>query len=197
EDCSSEFTPQQVARMHCYLDLKYQTWQQEKRPSPVPLAPSIVTATNTSVTLSWVPPLGRGAMQPTAMCDDCIADDRLVQYATAATAPGSRDDGSFYSATQAVGPPDADACDASGRAWVAYPLDCGATGCTIELSFDVPVAPSTMTLWVTWYAKDGLRDVVLVYTDGSELSLGAVPVYCDMPYTASFDGILKKVTKLR
>ena len=40
-DCVSEFTPQQVARMHCYIDMKHKTWLESKAPSPVPLAPVV------------------------------------------------------------------------------------------------------------------------------------------------------------
>uniref|UniRef100_A0A8C9EY94 Pappalysin-1 n=1 Tax=Pavo cristatus TaxID=9049 RepID=A0A8C9EY94_PAVCR len=57
DDCTNSFTPNQVARMHCYLDLVYQSWQPAKKPAPVAIAPQIVARTPTSVTLEWFPPI--------------------------------------------------------------------------------------------------------------------------------------------
>lgn len=57
DDCTDSFTPNQVARMHCYLDLVYQSWQPTKKPAPVAIAPQIVARTSTSVTLEWFPPI--------------------------------------------------------------------------------------------------------------------------------------------
>ena len=39
--CTDHFSSQQVARMHCYIDHVYQTWQLVLKPSPVPLAPKV------------------------------------------------------------------------------------------------------------------------------------------------------------
>lgn len=57
DDCTDSFTPNQVARMHCYLDLVYQSWQPAKKPAPIAIAPQIVARTSTSVTLEWFPPI--------------------------------------------------------------------------------------------------------------------------------------------
>lgn len=57
DDCTDSFTPNQVARMHCYLDLVYQSWQPSRKPAPVALAPQIVGHTADSVTLEWFPPI--------------------------------------------------------------------------------------------------------------------------------------------
>lgn len=57
DDCTNSFTPNQVARMHCYLDLVYQSWQPAKKPAPIAIAPQIVARTSASVTLEWFPPI--------------------------------------------------------------------------------------------------------------------------------------------
>ena len=41
DNCTDHFTEQQVARMHCYLDLAYQPWRLSQKPSPVPLPPKV------------------------------------------------------------------------------------------------------------------------------------------------------------
>ena len=60
DSCIDHFTPQQVARMHCYIDLDYQSWQTNAKPSFVPLPPRIIQANNDRIKLSWLPPLGSG-----------------------------------------------------------------------------------------------------------------------------------------
>lgn len=47
----------QVARMHCYLDLIYQTWQPASKPPLVPMAPQVVEQHHNSITLEWFPPI--------------------------------------------------------------------------------------------------------------------------------------------
>uniref|UniRef100_A0A7M5XC51 LamG-like jellyroll fold domain-containing protein n=1 Tax=Clytia hemisphaerica TaxID=252671 RepID=A0A7M5XC51_9CNID len=48
--CASEFTKQQRARMHCYLDSHYQRWQiNSVPPSTIPLKPSLVSYKNKAV----------------------------------------------------------------------------------------------------------------------------------------------------
>ena len=41
DSCINHFTPQQVARMHCYVDLVYKSWVDTPTPSPVPLPPTV------------------------------------------------------------------------------------------------------------------------------------------------------------
>lgn len=55
--CTDSFTLNQVARMHCYLDLIYQTWQPAPKPPPVPMAPQVVDQHHNSITLEWFPPI--------------------------------------------------------------------------------------------------------------------------------------------
>uniref|UniRef100_A0A914R9E4 Uncharacterized protein n=1 Tax=Parascaris equorum TaxID=6256 RepID=A0A914R9E4_PAREQ len=42
--CSNAFTSQQVARMHCYADMKYKNWMETSTPTTyhVPLEPRII-----------------------------------------------------------------------------------------------------------------------------------------------------------
>lgn len=57
DDCTDSFTLNQVARMHCYLDLIYQTWQPDYRPPPVPMSPQVVEQGQDSITVEWFPPI--------------------------------------------------------------------------------------------------------------------------------------------
>lgn len=57
DDCTDSFTPNQVARMHCYLDLVYQGWQPSRKPAPIALTPQVVSHTPDSVMLEWFPPI--------------------------------------------------------------------------------------------------------------------------------------------
>ena len=57
DDCTDSFTLNQVARMHCYLDLVYQTWQPNYKPSVVPMAPHVVDQGQDTITIEWIPPL--------------------------------------------------------------------------------------------------------------------------------------------
>lgn len=57
DDCTDSFTPNQVARMHCYLDLVYQQWSQSQKPTPIPIPPMVVGQTSKSLTIHWLPPI--------------------------------------------------------------------------------------------------------------------------------------------
>ena len=41
DTCTNNFTPQQTARMHCYLDLVYEPWQSTRGASVPPLSPLV------------------------------------------------------------------------------------------------------------------------------------------------------------
>lgn len=60
DNCTNHFTPNQVARMHCYLDLVYQNWLSEEQLAPIPLAPIVTDQSPDSVSIYWLPPM-RGA----------------------------------------------------------------------------------------------------------------------------------------
>lgn len=57
DDCTNTFTPNQVARMHCYLDLVYQRWGQSKKPAPIPMPPMVTGQTQDSLSIYWLPPI--------------------------------------------------------------------------------------------------------------------------------------------
>eukprot|EP00463_Aulacantha_scolymantha_P004393 TRINITY_DN5501_c0_g1_i1.p1 TRINITY_DN5501_c0_g1~~TRINITY_DN5501_c0_g1_i1.p1 ORF type:complete len:144 (-),score=11.70 TRINITY_DN5501_c0_g1_i1:59-490(-) len=85
DDCMSEFTPQQVARMHCYLDLIYPKWMKETLPSFIPRSPQPTKANDlSSVTLVWPAPLraSGGLSSKGVDCDICHTNSILIQYST-------------------------------------------------------------------------------------------------------------------
>ena len=41
DDCTDHFSDQQMARMHCYIDMVYQSVQKESHTTPLPLAPRV------------------------------------------------------------------------------------------------------------------------------------------------------------
>uniref|UniRef100_A0AC34RSY8 LNR domain-containing protein n=1 Tax=Panagrolaimus sp. JU765 TaxID=591449 RepID=A0AC34RSY8_9BILA len=46
-DCADHFSPQQVGRMHCYIDLVYSNWRRDKvPPTIVPITPRIIPTKN-------------------------------------------------------------------------------------------------------------------------------------------------------
>lgn len=57
DNCTNHFTPNQVARMHCYLDLVYQKWLMDRQPAPIPLAPIVTDQSPDSVSIYWLPPI--------------------------------------------------------------------------------------------------------------------------------------------
>lgn len=57
DNCTNHFTPNQVARMHCYLDLVYQKWLTDRQPSSISLAPIVVGQSLNSVSVYWLPPM--------------------------------------------------------------------------------------------------------------------------------------------
>lgn len=57
DECTDSFTPNQVARMHCYLDLVYQQWSESRKPTPIPIPPMVIGQNHTSLTIHWLPPI--------------------------------------------------------------------------------------------------------------------------------------------
>jgi len=57
DDCTNHFTPNQVARMHCYIDLVYKAWVQGRKPPPVPLAPVVIGQESDSISIHWPYPI--------------------------------------------------------------------------------------------------------------------------------------------
>ncbi|KAK7488072.1 hypothetical protein BaRGS_00020663, partial [Batillaria attramentaria] len=205
DNCTEHFTGHQVARMHCYLDLAYQALRLSLKPSPVPLPPKVVAADTRSVSIAWVPPLGQGAGRLGTVCSLCDARGTLVQFASSATSPAPSGI-THWAPVQAIGPPDAEPCVPSVKAWMPEVPHCSKKFCMLELALDTPVVADSLdkitvglaikihvltndvigfsiTLWVTWNA-DGVRRIRLIYEDGSGTALKSTPAFCDLPFTA-------------
>uniref|UniRef100_A0A672GNP6 Pappalysin 2 n=1 Tax=Salarias fasciatus TaxID=181472 RepID=A0A672GNP6_SALFA len=191
DNCTDHFTPNQVARMHCYLDLVYQKWLTEQKPVPVPLAPIVTDQSPDSVTIYWLPPL-RG---PLYQRYDCITRDGVFhQYAHEAASPRICDTSGYWSPEEAIGPPDVEQhCDPSLQAWspelslydtnVTSPCP-DTEGCTLTLKFLYPVVPHALTLWVTYISSS---EQILITDAGKSIDLGPQHVFCDMPLTVRLD----------
>ncbi|CAG12416.1 unnamed protein product, partial [Tetraodon nigroviridis] len=68
DSCTDSFTLNQVARMHCYLDLIYQTWQPASKPSPVAMPLQVVEQHHNSITLEWFQPISGHFYSRTSRC---------------------------------------------------------------------------------------------------------------------------------
>ncbi|KAI0218078.1 hypothetical protein LSAT2_030188 [Lamellibrachia satsuma] len=192
--CTDHFSAHQVARMHCYLDLVYQRLQKEKRPSPVPFAPKVVTTGDTSVEVRWLPPLGTAVAVFNEVCGVCGNDNSLLQYAASASVANASRTHGAWAPDQATGPPDAAACEASTKAWM--PDEACGDQCYIELGFAYPVVAKRMSVWIVWNAINAIKDVQLMFQDGGSYSIGRIPVYCDMPFTKELK-LVRVVDRMR
>lgn len=73
DNCTNHFTPNQVARMHCYLDLVYQKWLTDWKPASISLAPIVTSQSLNSVSVYWLPPI-RGSLYQryNLVCNLCV-----------------------------------------------------------------------------------------------------------------------------
>uniref|UniRef100_A0A8C3ATZ4 Pappalysin 2 n=1 Tax=Cyclopterus lumpus TaxID=8103 RepID=A0A8C3ATZ4_CYCLU len=200
DNCTNHFTPNQVARMHCYLDLVYQNWLTELQPAPIPLAPIVTDQSPDSVSIYWLPPI-RGPLYQRYVsgvnCADCETDGVFHQYASEATSPRICDTSGYWTPEEAVGPPDVEQpCDPSLQAWspelslydTNLTSPCPDTeGCTLTLRFLHPIVPHTLTLWVTYVSSSKFFFNTLITDAGKSVSLGPQHVFCDMPFTLRLD----------
>uniref|UniRef100_A0AAQ4R5I2 Pappalysin 2 n=1 Tax=Gasterosteus aculeatus aculeatus TaxID=481459 RepID=A0AAQ4R5I2_GASAC len=200
DNCTNHFTPNQVARMHCYLDLVYQNWLSEEQLAPIPLAPIVTDQSPDSVSIYWLPPM-RGAFYQRVgnVCLYLPTDGVFHQYASEATSPRICDTSGYWTPEEAVGPPDVEQpCDPSLQAWspelTLYDTNvtspCPDTeGCTLTLKFHHPIVPHTLTLWVTYVSSNNpaLADVELITATGKSINLGPQHIFCDMPFTLRLD----------
>ncbi|KFP50042.1 Pappalysin-1, partial [Cathartes aura] len=204
DDCTDSFTPNQVARMHCYLDLVYQSWQPAKKPAPIAIAPQIVARTSTSVTLEWFPPIDGHFFEREvgSACDLCAEGRVLVQYAFSASSPMPCDPSGHWSPREAEGHPDVEQpCKSSVRTWSpnsavnqhTVPPACPEPqGCYLQLEFRYPLTPESLTVWVTfvspdWDSSGAVNDIKLLTISGKNISLGPQNVFCDIPLTIKLD----------
>ncbi|XP_035491208.2 pappalysin-2 isoform X2 [Scophthalmus maximus] len=201
DNCTNHFTPNQVARMHCYLDLVYQKWLMDRQPAPIPLAPLVTDQSKDSVSVYWLPPIRGPLYQSSPLhtsvinCGDCEKDGIFHQYAYEATSPRICDTSGYWTPEEAVGPPDVEQpCDPSLQAWspelslydtnVTSPCP-DTEGCTLMLRFLHPVVPHALTLWVTYISSNNpaIANIELITDMGKSINLGPQHVFCDMPLT--------------
>uniref|UniRef100_A0AAY4ATE2 Pappalysin-1 n=1 Tax=Denticeps clupeoides TaxID=299321 RepID=A0AAY4ATE2_9TELE len=207
DDCTNSFTLNQVARMHCYLDLIYQTWQSAYKPPPVPIAPRVVEQGDSSITLEWFPPISGHFYdrEVGSACDKCTEGRVLLQYASRSMSQRPCTDSWHWSPREAEGPPDVEqVCEPSVRTWSPHsgmelnnlvPPPCPLQGCMLELGFEHPVVPDSLTVWVTFSSPDApeetalpaIHNILLLTVSGNNLSLGPSNVFCDMPLTVKLD----------
>ncbi|XP_012669767.1 pregnancy-associated plasma protein A, pappalysin 1a [Clupea harengus] len=204
DDCTNSFTLNQVARMHCYLDLIYQTWQPVFKPPPVALAPQVVEQEDDAITLEWFPPISGHFYdrEVGSVCDKCTEGRVLLQYASASSSPRPCTPFGHWSPREAEGPPDVEqACEMSVRTWSPHnsmevsnmvPPPCPLQGCMLQLEFAHPLVPDSLTVWVTFSSPDetvlpAIHNILLLTVGGNNISLGPSNVFCDMPLTLKLD----------
>ncbi|KAL2097842.1 hypothetical protein ACEWY4_007049 [Coilia grayii] len=197
DNCTNHFTPNQVARMHCYVDLVYQSWVQDQKPAPIPLAPMVVGQTGDSVSIHWLSPISGPLYQREGdvNCQRCDEDGVLHQYAHEATSPHGCDTSGYWTPEEAVGAPDVyQPCEPSMQAWspevslydanMTSPCPHG-EGCVLELFFLHPIVPDSLTVWVTYISANNpaISNIELIMDTGESLHMGPHSVYCDIPLT--------------
>uniref|UniRef100_A0A3Q3AYG8 Pappalysin-1 n=1 Tax=Kryptolebias marmoratus TaxID=37003 RepID=A0A3Q3AYG8_KRYMA len=204
DSCTDSFTLNQVARMHCYLDLAYQTWQPSSRPTPVAMAPQVVEQHHNSVTLEWLPPISGQFYdrEVGSVCDKCTEGRVLLQYASDSSSPRPCDPSGHWSPREAEGPPDVEQpCESSVRTWspnagteqgLVGLSECPPNGCMLQLKFSYPVVPDSLTVWVTFFSPEetalpAIHDILLLTVSGKNISLGPSNVFCDTPLTLKLD----------
>ncbi|XP_031133821.1 pregnancy-associated plasma protein A, pappalysin 1a isoform X2 [Sander lucioperca] len=202
--CTDSFTLNQVARMHCYLDLIYQTWQPASKPPPVPMSPQVVEQHHNSITLEWFPPISGHFYdrEVGSVCDKCTEGRVLLQYATNSSSPRPCAPSGHWSPREAEGPPDVEqACEPSVRTWspnagneqgVVGLSECPLQGCMLQLEFPYPLIPDSLTVWVTFFSPEetalpAIHNILLLTVSGNNISLGPSNVFCDTPLTLKLD----------
>ncbi|XP_076126259.1 pregnancy-associated plasma protein A, pappalysin 1b [Alosa pseudoharengus] len=203
DDCTDSFTPNQVARMHCYLDLVYQTWRSDTRPAPVAMAPGLLDESHDSLTLEWFPPITGQFFDRevgSGVCAWCTEGRVLQQFASNASSPRPCAPSGHWSPREAEGPPDVEqVCEPSVLTWSPSAgqdvgsvgvASCPPQGCMLQLEFRHALRADALTLWVTYFSPEetaalpAIHNVLLLTTPGGRnLSLGPQDVFCDAPLT--------------
>ncbi|XP_064153607.1 pappalysin-1-like [Anguilla rostrata] len=204
DDCTDSFTLNQVARMHCYLDLIYQSWQPSSKPPPVPMAPRVVEQEQDVLTLEWFPSITSHFYdrEVGSVCDRCTEGRVLLQYASNSSSPRPCAPSGYWSPREAEGPPDVEqVCEPSVRTWspnagvdsssVGSP-PCPLQGCMLQLEFPYPLVPESLTVWVTFFSPEetalpAIHNILLLTVGGENVSLGPRDVFCDTPLTLKLD----------
>ncbi|KAK3567564.1 hypothetical protein QTP86_020030, partial [Hemibagrus guttatus] len=197
DNCTNHFTPNQVARMHCYIDLVYNNWVQDRKPTPIPLPPMVIGQDDDSVSIHWLHPISGPLMQREegVNCQLCDEHGALHQYAYKASSPHSCDSSGYWTPEEAVGAPDVyQPCEPSMHSWspefslyeANMSSQCLQTGgCVLNLYFQYPVVPDTLTVWITYisFSKQAISDLEFILETGESLHTGPQNVFCDIPLT--------------
>uniref|UniRef100_A0ACB8F330 Pappalysin-2 n=1 Tax=Sphaerodactylus townsendi TaxID=933632 RepID=A0ACB8F330_9SAUR len=211
DDCTDSFTPNQVARMHCYLDLVYQQWSLGRKPTPIPMPPIVTGQSQDSLTIHWSPPISGALYERESgnLCGDCAEDGTFSQYVHEASSPRICDSSGYWTPEEAVGPPDVDQpCELSLQAWspefnlfnMSMTTPCPQPlGCILELRFLHPVYPDSLMVWTTYFSTDSpraLSDIEILTEQGDSVHLGPMDVFCDIPLTIKLS-LNKKVSGVK
>ncbi|KAF6027397.1 PAPPA [Bugula neritina] len=195
-----EFTGQQIARMHCYLDLVHSGAVRDNSPSAIPLPPQVTYADSNSVTISWLPPLSTGESRK---CRQCDREHRLTQYAVTAGMTGAeqfsisidRESGP----QQATGPPDSASCKETTEGWspMKYYFKLSrfledSVDPQFNFTFAHPVKPQSLKLWIPMfqmtYWGTPINNILLISPEGDVIKrIDKVHIQCDKPFTKTLD----------
>ncbi|XP_062986412.1 pappalysin-2 [Elgaria multicarinata webbii] len=210
DNCTDTFTPNQVARMHCYLDLVYQQWTQGRKPTPIPMPPMVIGQSQDTLTIHWLPPISGVLYERESgnICGDCAEDGTFSQYVHEASSPLICDSSGYWTPKEAVGPPDVNQpCETSLQAWspefnlfnVSMTTPClQPLGCILELRFLHPVYPDSFVVWTTNFSTDSkaLSDIEILTEHGASVHLGPMDTFCDIPLTVKLN-LNKKVSGVK
>ncbi|XP_036452168.1 pappalysin-2 isoform X1 [Colossoma macropomum] len=210
DNCTNHFTSHQVARMHCYIDLVYKNWVQDRKPTPVPLAPMVIGQDADSVSIHWLHPISGPLMQREegVNCQLCDEHGVLHQYAFEATSPHTCDTSGYWTPEEAVGAPDVyQPCEPSMRSWspefslyeANMTSPCPQTeGCVLQLYFQHPVVPDTLTVWITYISTNSqaISNLEFILETGESVHAGPQQAFCDVPLTLRVN-INKKVKAIK
>ncbi|XP_060630394.2 pappalysin-2 [Anolis sagrei] len=210
DNCTNSFTPNQVARMHCYLDLVYQQWTQGRKPTPIPMPPVIAGQSENTLSIHWLPPLSGIVYERESgnLCSDCDEDGAFSQYVHEASSPLICDSSGYWTPKEAIGPPDvSQPCETSLQAWspefnlfnMSMTTPClQPLGCILELHFLHPVYADSLRIWTTNFSVDSkmLSDIEILTQHGDSVHLGPMNTFCDIPLTVKLN-LNKKVSGIK
>uniref|UniRef100_A0A8C6Y7M9 Pappalysin 2 n=1 Tax=Naja naja TaxID=35670 RepID=A0A8C6Y7M9_NAJNA len=210
DNCTDSFTPNQVARMHCYLDLVYQQWTQSRKPTPVPLPPMVLGQDQDMLTIHWLPPISGMLYERESgnLCGNCAEDGTFIQYVHEASSPLICDSSGYWTPKEAVGPPDVtQSCETSLQAWspefnlfnVSMTTPClKPLGCILELSFLYPVYSDSLLIWTTNFSTNSkaLSDIEILTEQEDSVHLGPMDTFCDIPLTVKLN-LTEKVSGIK
>ena len=171
--CFSEFTQDQVSRMHCYADFMYQAWRADDTPSAIPIAPKVLSYSNNVLKMEWMQSLRLGSDFTARNCNLCDwQDTTLKQFAMSAFSDSVSLESGIFAPHQATGPPDAKKCLADIYAFMRVDIQSTTPNVLLELVFEKEVVPTGIKIWVTYNRDGGPLYLELLHVDNSITYLG-------------------------